>query len=149
MKSKFGSLETQILRLINKIIFLEKKSIIQHGDLRFFPSEIHLMNVIASGEDLSALDMANRLGVTKGAVSQTLSRLETKGIIIKEKDPRYKNRLKVNLTETGKEVFAIHQETQAGFQSQYSKYLSSISEKERDVIRNFLKQLEGLIDKVS
>ena len=149
MNNRIGSLDTQILRLINKIIFLEKKSIIQHGDLRFFPSEIHLMNVIASGDDLSALDMANRLGVTKGAVSQTLSRLEKKGIINKTKDPRFKNKLQVNLTKTGKEVYAVHQETQAMFQGQYAKYLSSISEEEREVIRNFLTQLEGLIDQLS
>jgi len=149
MNGKPGSLDTQILRLINKIIFLEKKSIIQHGDLRFFPSEIHLMNVIASGQDLSALDMANRLGVTKGAVSQTLSRLEKKGIIFKNKDPRYKNRLRVHLTQTGNEVYTIHQKTQAGFQNQYGKYLSSISEKDRDVIRKFLTRLEKLIDQLS
>ena len=107
------------------------------------------MNVIASGDDLSALDMANRLGVTKGAVSQTLSRLEKKGIINKTKDPRFKNKLQVNLTKTGKEVYAVHQETQAMFQGQYAKYLSSISEEEREVIRNFLTQLEGLIDQLS
>ena len=48
------------------------------------------MQVISEYPDLSAGDMAQRLGVSNGAVSQTLARLESKGVIKKSKDPSLK-----------------------------------------------------------
>ena len=77
----------QIRRVTNRLIFLEKRSVFRHEGLRLHPSEIHLMQVIAEHPDLNAGEMAQKLGVSNGAVSQTLARLERKGVIKKAKDP--------------------------------------------------------------
>ena len=99
MKNHNKSLAAQIFRFSNTLIFLEKKSIIEHGNLKLYPSEIHLMNIIDTEKDMNASEMATKLGVTKGAVSQTLSRLDEKGIISKTKDTLNKNRLEVRFTD--------------------------------------------------
>ena len=75
----------QIRRVINRSMLLEKKSILKHEDLRLYPSEIHLLQIIKEGEDLSAGEMARKLGISNGAVSQTLNRLEKKRL---SKKPR-------------------------------------------------------------
>src|SRR5271157_3776865 len=38
-------------------------------------SEIHLIEVVGQNEGLSVTDLAKRLGITKGAISQTLKKL--------------------------------------------------------------------------
>jgi len=140
------SLAEQILRISNKLIFLEKKSIIKHGDLKLYPSEIHLIDVIAKGQDINASKMAARLGVTKGAVSQTLARLEKKGILNKTKDPQNKNELTVHFTLLGKRVLEKQRKLRTTFHEQYAKYFSNISEEEEVIIMGFLKKMEGFFD---
>ena len=140
------SLAEQILRISNKLIFLEKKSIIKHGDLKLYPSEIHLIDVIAKGQDINASKMAARLGVTKGAVSQTLARLEKKGILYKTKDPQNKNELTVHFTQLGKKILEEQRKLRTTFYEQYAKYFSNISEEEEVIIIGFLKKMGDLFD---
>jgi len=146
MDNNNTSLAEQILRISNKLIFLEKKSIVKHGGLKLYPSEIHLIDVIAKGQDINASKMAARLGVTKGAVSQTLARLEKKGILNKTKDPQNKNELTVHFTQLGKDVLKEQIELRKTFHEQYAKYFSNISEKEKAIIMGFLKKMEEFFD---
>jgi DNA-binding MarR family transcriptional regulator len=149
MKNHTKALAGQILRFSNKLIFLEKKSIIEHGDLKLYPSEIHLMNIIDTEKDMNASEMANKLGVTKGAVSQTLSRLDEKGIISKTKDTLNKNRLEVRFTSLGKEIFKKHLKIRASIQEKFAEYLDTLSDKERNIISNFLTNMDGFFKHVS
>src|SRR5208283_1992850 len=98
------NLSEQIRRVINRLIFLEKRTVLRHGGLKLHPSEIHLMQVISEYPDLSAGEMAQKLGISNGAVSQTLARLERKGVITKFKDPTLKNRMSAAFTASGKDA---------------------------------------------
>jgi DNA-binding MarR family transcriptional regulator len=60
---------------------------------------IHLI-LVMSEQPTNATQMAQALHVTKGAVSQTISRLKKKGIIKKDKDPYLKNELTLMFTPT-------------------------------------------------
>ncbi len=68
---------------INKILFLKKKNFLKYDNIEFFPTEIHTVLVIKNKQATNATKIASELGVTKGAVSQTISRLEKKGVLIK------------------------------------------------------------------
>ena len=104
----------QIRRVINRSMFLAKRTIMNYEGLRLYPSEIHLLQVIKEGADLSAGEMARKLGITNGAVSQTLNRLEKKGVIKKTKEPALKNKLTSTLTEFGQAAFRQFEEEQDG-----------------------------------
>jgi DNA-binding MarR family transcriptional regulator len=139
----------RISRIINKLIFLEKKSIVEIDGVRLFPSEIHLMLVIAQDRSVNAITMAGRLGISKGAVSQTLTRLENKGILVKEKDPAYKNELTAHFTELGEKALERHRNLRASLQAEYDAYLETIAEDDQQVIRKFLIHLETFIDRLA
>jgi len=64
MSSHPEKIAGQIRRVINRSMFLEKRAILHHEDLRLYPSEIHLMQVISEGADLSAGEMARKLGIS-------------------------------------------------------------------------------------
>jgi DNA-binding MarR family transcriptional regulator len=138
----------RIRRVINRLIFLEKRSVLQLGRLRLHPSEIHLMQVIQEQPDLNAGEMAQRLGVSNGAVSQTLARLERKGVITKAKDPSLKNRVTAIFTPSGSAAIQCFEEERASSVESFSNYLASLSEREREVIEGFLSHIEEFLEEL-
>jgi DNA-binding MarR family transcriptional regulator len=146
MRHAHKNLAEQVLRLTNKLIFLEKKSMLSHGNIKLYPSEIHLLDVVDQARGINASEMAARLGITKGAVSQTLTRLENKGVIHKTKAPNHKNELTVHFTKLGDELFEQYRNKRASLAKRFAGYLSEISDEDRNVIQNFLGKLEGFFD---
>jgi DNA-binding MarR family transcriptional regulator len=132
----------QIRRVLNRTMLLEKRSIFRHEALRLYPSEIHLLQVINEESGLSAGEMAKRLGVTNGAVSQTLNRLEKKGVITKSKNPSLKNKLTVHFTTSGKAAFQGFGQEQEATLKAFSNYLAGLADNERRVIEGFLSHME-------
>lgn len=116
--------------------------------LRLYPSEIHLLQVINEGTDLSAGEMARKLGISNGAVSQTLNRLEKKGVIKKAKEPALKNRLSASLTELGQAAIRQFEQGQEDTMKDFSTYLAGLSEREREVVEGFLSHLEVFLKKL-
>lgn len=145
METSPNLLAERLRRVINRLIFLEKHSVVQLGALRLHPSEIHLMQVIHERPDLNAGEMAQRLGVTNGAVSQTLARLVRKGVIIKSKEPSLKNRVTASCTSSGQAALRRFEEERAASLHSFADYLGSLSETDRSVIQGFLMHMEGFL----
>jgi DNA-binding MarR family transcriptional regulator len=141
------TLVAQIYTIINKFFFFEKKNILQFKGIRLYPSEIHLMLEINEKQAVNASRIAERFGITKGAVSQTITRLESKGILHKIKDPYNKNELSFLFTPTGKEVIKEFKQRQKLVLNQYLTFFTGLTESEREVIQRFLSEMEGMIDK--
>ncbi len=138
----------QLFRLINQIIFLEKKNIFEYEGVKLFPSEIHLLLSIEDKQSINATKLANKLGISKSAVSQTISRLEKKGVIIKDKDPYNKNELILSLTSFGDKAFGRYKMKQASNRTLFNQYLDALSDYEREVINNFLQEVKGMLDQL-
>jgi DNA-binding MarR family transcriptional regulator len=148
MHPESRKLAGRISRVANRLIFLEKRTVLQHEGLRLHPSEIHLMQVINEHPDLNASEMAQRLGVTCGAVSQTLARLERKGVVKKAKDPSLKNRVTATFTESGRKAIRSFEAKQASSVESFSIYLTGLSEREKEVIGGFLSRVEEFLERL-
>jgi DNA-binding MarR family transcriptional regulator len=140
------TLAAQVLQIINRLTFHERKQVFPHGDLKLYPSEIHLMLLIDDEPNANATEMAERLGVTKGAISQTLSRLEKKGVIQKTKDAYHKNELTASFTPLGQEALGQYRELRTSLQAHYVRYFSALSPDDRAVIGRFLSHMEAILD---
>jgi len=136
-------LVTQIFRLSNSIIFLEKISMLEHGPIKLYPSELHLLDVISQHRDINGSELAGRLGVSNGAVSQTLTRLEKRGVLYKTRDPRNKNELTVHFTPLGDEILVRRQEARAVIAERLTDCMDGLSDKDMAVISGFLDGLIG------
>jgi len=146
MEISTDKIKKQIIQVINKTIFKEKKKIFKFKEVSLYPSEVHLLLVIKNDIDTNATEIAKQLGLTKGAVSQTLLRLEKKGIILKTKDPYNKNELTLSLTGFGEKAYELCQSSQASFIEAHEGYLAKLDSKEKEVILNFLLHMERAID---
>ena len=148
MKNSKREVSNQLFRLINKIIFLEKKNIFEYESVKLFPSEIHVLLSIEDKQSTNATKLATALGITKSAVSQTISRLEKKGVIIKDKDPYNKNELILSFTAFGEKAFGEYKTKQASNRALFNQYLNALSEHDRGVIHNFLQEVSGMLDQL-
>ena len=108
--------------------------------------EIHLIELIGdTGERLSVTDLSVQAGVTKGAVSQALKRLENKGLSQKERDPSNRSRTIVKLTSKGKSAYFAHRHWHEQKDGGYLAYLQSLDDEKLDFLISFLTKTEDLL----
>lgn len=148
MENSQRDVSNQLFRLINKIIFLEKKNIFDYEGVKLFPSEIHVLLSIEDQQSTNATKLATKLGISKSAVSQTISRLEKKRVIIKDKDPYNKNELILSLTIFGDKAFAQYKKKQASNRLHFNQYLNTLSDDNSEMIHNFLQKVTAMLDQL-
>ena len=149
MTLKHSDLIEKIFRFINKIVFIEKKTIFELENITLYPTEIHLMLFLHNEEDNNATRIAEKMGVTKGAVSQTLSRLEKKGILRKTKDRYNRNELSTEFTKLGKEVLTRHLSAVNELQRKYDDYLKTLPDSDRQAIADFLDHADRIMEGIT
>ncbi|MFH1841618.1 MAG: MarR family transcriptional regulator [bacterium] len=138
------ALIAQVEGIVDKILNVEKGHSFEIEGTRLYPSEIHLLLRIAAEPGINATGLAERLGLTKGAVSQTLSRLEKKGLLLKSRDAARKNELILEFTTLGRQTVEHFQGVQAKLRQRYDSFFASLSEADREVIHRFLSHLNGI-----
>jgi DNA-binding MarR family transcriptional regulator len=111
-------------------------------DEDLYHSEIHLIEVIGENENLSVTDIAGQLGVTKGAISQTLKKVEKKGLATKHADPQNSSRAIVELTAKGKMAFYAHEHWHEQMDGGFRQYMNRLTQEQRDLIYEVLSNVE-------
>jgi DNA-binding MarR family transcriptional regulator len=92
------------LRVVNKYHALEKLPQ-QHGARgSLHHSERHMLDTIALRPELNITEHAAALGVTKGAISQVVKKLESKGFLRRIKKVSNDKAVYLELSQQGKEV---------------------------------------------
>lgn len=133
--------------LINKIIFFERKNTFKFEGVTLYPSEIHLILTVAR-KPKNASQMAEMLQVTKGAVSQTITRLVKKGVLVKEKDPFKNNELTLSFTPKGERILQQYRERDKGTDKKLMEHIASYKKHEQEIIARFLNYISKLFDEM-
>jgi DNA-binding MarR family transcriptional regulator len=110
-------------------------------------AEIHLIEVVGQDEGLSVTALAGRLGITKGAVSQTLKKLDRKEIIVKEIDPSNTSRVTVHLSTKGRVAFFAHLHWHETMDGGFREYFMNLPEERIRFLDEFLTILEQFLKK--
>ena len=108
-------------------------------------SEIHLIEIIGNIEGLSVTDLAKRMGVTKGAISQSLKKLDAKGYTHKKMDPENLSRSVVMLTSKGQTAFWAHKHWHETMDGCFSEYLENLDTEKYDTILEFFTKFEDFL----
>ena len=131
----------KIFQSISNLTSLDRKKIIHFEDLKLYPSEIHLLLFIFHIRDTNITRIAEFLGLTKGAISQTLTRLAKKGVIHKETEPHNKNQLHIRFTTRGEKLMKHVIEFRNSLEEKYLDYISTLSNEEKKIISHFLDKM--------
>jgi DNA-binding MarR family transcriptional regulator len=106
-------------------------------------TEIHLIELIGDNEEsLSVTDLSRFLNITKGAVSQTLKKLEYKDLTKKEADPENLSRLIVKLTFKGKAAYFAHKDWHQTMDGGFRDYFLGLSQERVDFLMAFMLKVE-------
>jgi len=89
----------------------------------------------------NATRLAKSLGITKGAVSQVLKRLEGKHVIAKRSDPAQKNEVTASFTRLGRNAIAAFLARRDTIGRRIRAYLASLAADEATTIRRFLEEM--------
>lgn len=139
--NKKNKIADNALHLALAFVDLDKKTRYYGTDVPIFYSEIHVIMVIAENPGIHAGGLADILGVTKGAVSEILKKLERKALVIKEIDNLNLSRYSLNLTEKGKKAHSSHMYYHSVLNGMVEDELQDASEHELEFLSIFLSSL--------
>jgi DNA-binding MarR family transcriptional regulator len=105
------------------------------GDLLYF-AELHTITVVARNHEINMTELADIMGVTRGAISQTIRKLVAKNLILKS---NLTNRKEVNLKLSEKGMIVYH--AQESFQKEIFTFAGSLYESARPEDRDMVKRL--------
>lgn len=134
------------LRIVTKLTEIDKKTRYYGTDQPLFEAEIHMIKSIKENEGIHVTGLSNLLGVTKGAVSQIIMKLERKGMIVKDTDPRNLSRLILRLTPKGETAYKGHKKLHQEFDGLFYAALENATEDNKKFLKEFLFLLDKKID---
>jgi DNA-binding MarR family transcriptional regulator len=109
-------------------------------------TEIHLIEVVGDeGAPYSVTELAHLLGVTKGAISQTLKRLEKKGLTFKRPATDNASRSEVVLTTKGRTAHAAHRHWHETMDGGFKAYFNHLEPEKLDFLLEFLGRVEDFL----
>jgi DNA-binding MarR family transcriptional regulator len=134
MKSELQSLIDLFLKILHLYsIITRKPKDYGTGDLLFF-TEIHTITMVGKNKEINMTRLADIMGVTKGAISQTINKLVHKNLIEKTNST---NKKEFNLRLTGKG--RIVYDGQKSFQKELFTFAGPLYEganpEDRDLVR--------------
>ncbi len=146
-KHDFYELRGAFIRIVAKYQTLEKLPQDYGIGEVLHPSEIHAVEMIGKNPGANVTGLAESLGITKGAVSQVLKRLENKGIVVKYKDPRDEKAVLVGLTKRGKKAFDGHEAFHARYDQAIMRMVSELPHDKVIFLKDIFSQMEASVDR--
>lgn len=105
------------------------------GDLLYF-TEIHTITMVGRNKEINMTRLAEMMGVTRGAISQTIRKLVNKNLILKSNSTN-KKEFNLKLSEKGDVVY----KRQKSFQKELFTFAGTLYEKARPEDRELVKRL--------
>lgn len=136
MNNELQNLIDQFLKILHLYSIIGRKpKDYGTGDLLYF-TEIHTITMVGKNMEINMTRLAEIMGVTKGAISQTIRKLVNKNYILKSNST---NRKEVNLrlSEKGKLVY----KRQESFQKELFTFAATLYDKARPEDREMVKRL--------
>lgn len=139
---------SQFLRIVNKYGQMHNKAMSFGIDVKLLPGEIHTLEAIGRNEGINITGLAQVLGITKGGVSQMVSRLSQKKLLAKTRDPGSDREVRLVLTELGRKAYQGHIDFHAAMYDDFAKDLSHAGAGEINLFREILGKAEKHIDRI-
>lgn len=134
-------------RVNNKLNRLEKKAVDFKTGEKLFASELHAIDAIGKKQSNTVTSLCNQFGVTKGAVSQIIGKLEKKGCVLKERNREDGKEIDISLTKKGWEVFTFHEELHREMDQELFNFMKTIPENRLRDFLEFLTRIEKYVDR--
>lgn len=133
-------------RVLSKYTMIERKAFDFGVDMDLYPSEVHTLSTVNRLDGCGVTELAQESGVTKGAASQLVSKLVSKGLLVKESDPHNGSRVIIRTTKTGKIASDRHYKFHMEHDRVFLEYLQSLSNEELRMFDDICSQMNDWMD---
>ncbi|BBO90452.1 transcriptional regulator [Desulfosarcina ovata subsp. ovata] len=147
MDPRAQTLAELLLRVFNKFARNEKQPRRFGIDKLLHPSEIHMVMLIGDNPGVHGAELARMAGVTRGAISQIVAKLEKKGLVRKAEEPGNSLKKVPVLTNKGKVAYYAHEQYHEEMDSDLYAYVRKLSGEEFTAVEKFLRELENMADR--
>ena len=106
--------------------------------MELYPSEIHAIECIAATRALNLTELSNQLGLTKGAVSKSVGKLEKIGLLRRYKYVSNQKEVYFHLTELGVQAYEGHKRYHEAMDRVMEQYGEAVSKEKGEEILHFL-----------
>ena len=137
----------KIEQVINKYNQLAKQTREYGKGMILNQSEIHTLTLIGEDPGINVVTIAKQRGITRGAVSQMIHKLNEKGLICKQVSPETDNEVCLSLTPMGLEAYNAHTKYHEETDKLIQKQFENIPEDYEIFLIKILDQFEKTIDK--
>ena len=103
---------------------------------------LHLMEVIEENPNNNASELAELLGITKGALSQQVKKMEMKGLVERSYVDGNNKEVMFQLTDTGRKVHQAHEKIHRDLYVQMDELLDKYDGAEIEKLHQFLRGVE-------
>lgn len=152
---RFEILTDEVNRLIARVQSLHTPSFDFGTGIPLYRSEIHTIDIVGKNPGINVTRLSERIGVTKGAVSQMLTRLAKKKLIEKKAVSGNEKERMIELTGLGRIAYenhrTLHRYIFTFLQNHYGTALPSRLERFQEVVdelSKILSTVEGHKDTV-
>jgi DNA-binding MarR family transcriptional regulator len=136
----------QFVRIVNKFNQFEKVPMDFGVEEMLYPSEIHTIEAIGKNFRINVTQLAELLGITKGAVSQMVNRLVRKKFVKRIKFPPSEKETFLELTPKGRKAFEGHEKFHHDMYLDFLKYTENISNKDFRKFKDIFTKIEHHLD---
>jgi DNA-binding MarR family transcriptional regulator len=140
---KFRDIIQQLSKMVDTFSQLESKPCNFGSKHMLHYVEIHLIEAIGLADRANVTDLAQQLGVTKGAISQKISKLCKMKLVLKSKDRTDQRNVSISLTEEGCKVFHEHKKFHHDFFKLFVEKNKNLSLHELNNFESILVQMEA------
>ncbi|SKA70149.1 MarR family winged helix-turn-helix transcriptional regulator [Desulfobaculum bizertense] len=133
-------------RFLNKYSRVERMAFDFAGH-RLHPVEVHTLVFIADKGRSYASEISRGTGVTRGAVSQVVGKLEKKGLLEREKDESNALRVLLKPSPKGLEVAQAHTAFHLSQDKEFFSFLSALDAEQKRLIKELFEEMDCWMDK--
>lgn len=105
-------------------------------------AEIHTIEAVGKNPGINLTELANLMVVTKGAMSQTLRRLEKRGLLRREKRAGNRKEVIPALTKLGRAAFQGHERFHVAMDQKVISELENMSQSQYRFLREVFAKLD-------
>lgn len=132
----------QLLSVLKTIQDEQKKPKLYGPGQMLFHAEINVLLNIDRNEGLKVGDLAKALGITKGAATQQVSKLEEKGLVEVYMVGQNRKEKHLRISPLGRDVLAEHERMHDQANAKLRNFFCGLDESDLRVIREFLALLD-------
>lgn len=113
-----------------------------------YTSEIQMVNVIGRTPGINVTEIADKLGITKGAVPKIIRKLIQKELIFRYQSSNNKKVIHFELTDKGKIAFQQHIEFHQKVNNGIIQHFGAMSPEEFCFLNDLMVEIEEHLDKI-